>query len=155
MWARLVLAYVLSLPLLVSMTLGARPVERYVLQVTMSSSVSGLVQVFYDSGAGFSGAHSSAVPVVVSIEPREYRLDLPAGRYRQLRLDPGTEPGRYVILRAAIIAADGSTVATLPLAELNPVQELTTVETYGEPHRAPSDAQPRRIPRYSSPRPSL
>ncbi len=66
--------------------------------------------------------------MVVSIEPREYRLDLPAGRYRQLRLDPGTEPGRYVILRAAIIAADGSTVATLPLAELNPVQELTTVE---------------------------
>ena len=128
MFARLVLAYVLSLPLFVSLTPSAVPVERYTLQITMSSSVPGLVQVFFDTGAGFSGAQSSAESAVASTESREYRLSLPAGRYRQLRLDPGTEPGRYSIQRAAIIGSDGSTITVLPLADLNPVQELTTVE---------------------------
>ena len=128
MFARLVLAYVLSLPLFVSLTPSALPAERYTLQITMSSSVPGLVQVFFDTGSGFSGAQSSAEPVVASIEPQEHRLSLPAGRYRQLRLDPGTEPGRYSIQRAAIIGSDGSTITVLPLADLTPVQQLTTIE---------------------------
>jgi len=127
-FARLVLGYIVSLPLCVSLASSTIPTERYALQVTMSSSVPGLVQVFFDTGQGFTGAQSSAVPVVASLEPRDYRLSLPAGRYRQLRLDPGTEPGRYAILRAVIISPGGATVAVLPLAGLNPVQELTTIE---------------------------
>ena len=128
MFARLALAYVLSLPLFVSLASQPARTEQSTLQITMSSSVPGLVQVFYDTGLGFSGAQSAAAAVEASPDPREYRLSIPSGRYRQLRLDPATQPGRYVILRVVVVSPDGATVAVLPLAALHPVQELTTIE---------------------------
>ena len=127
--ARLVLGYVVALPLIVGLLAGAvSDSGTYTIAVTMESSVPGHVQVFFDSGVGFSEVASSNAWFETAPGAHEYRLRLPAGRYRRFRLDPGTLPGRYAIERVRILAPDGSIHAEIPLAALEPAYQITVVE---------------------------
>ena len=126
MLARIILAYVLALPVLVGVT--ASRSGGHTINVTMASTVAGYLQVFFDTGQGFSESQSVVIPVFASEEPHEYMAAIPPGQYRQLRIDPGTVPGRYVISRAAILAADRATETLLPLTSLAAIYQLTTIE---------------------------
>ena len=129
MLARLVLGYAVALPLIVGLLAGAVGDSRtYTIAVTMESSVPGHVQVFFDSGVGFSEVASSNAWFETAPGAHEYRLRLPAGRYRRFRLDPGTLPGRYAIERVRILAPDGSLHAEIPLSALEPAYQITVVE---------------------------
>jgi hypothetical protein len=66
--------------------------------------------------------------VALSRERREYELPLPSGTYSLLRIDPGTAGGRFTIERAVIRGPDGSTYRSIPLTELRPVHQLSTIE---------------------------
>ena len=46
------------------------------------------MQVFYDTGRGFSEPQSLQAPLVSSPDPQEYALKLPPGLYRAFRIDP-------------------------------------------------------------------
>ena len=70
MLARIILAYVLALPFLVGVTESRS--GGHTLDVTMASSVAGVLQVFFDTGQGFSETQSVVIPVFASEEPREY-----------------------------------------------------------------------------------
>ena len=126
MLSRAVLAYVLALPIFVSLTASAS--GGYTLALTMAAAAPGFVQVFFDTGKGFSEAQSATTPVYASPEPLEYRLALPYGQYRHIRVDPGTGPGRYDIRGAIILAPNGSTRVVIPAADLTPLHQLATLE---------------------------
>ncbi len=70
MLSRAVLAYVLALPIFVSLTASAS--GGYTLALTMAAAAPGFVQVFFDTGKGFSEAQSATTPVYASPEPLEY-----------------------------------------------------------------------------------
>jgi hypothetical protein len=127
--ARLVLGYAAALPLIVGLLAGAvSDPHTYTVSVTMESSIAGHVQVFFDSGAGFREVESSNAWFETAPGLHEYRLRLPAGKYRRFRLDPGTLPGRYTIERVTILAPDGSIHAVIPLTALEPAYQVTVVE---------------------------
>jgi hypothetical protein len=83
------------------------------LEIELASSTGGTLQVFYDRGAGFSEAESVTAALAPSDEAVTYRLALPFGRYRLLRIDPNTRAGRYVFGELRIVDARGETVAVL------------------------------------------
>jgi hypothetical protein len=124
--SRFILAYVLALPLLIGIT--AQRSGGHLLAVSMSSTAAGYFQVFFDTGQGFNGEQSVVVAAIASQAPFVYRVPIPAGVYRHLRIDPGTAPGRYVISRAVILGPDDSTTVELPLAALQPSYQLTLVD---------------------------
>jgi hypothetical protein len=129
--ARLVLGCVIALALMVPLSarLGGG-LDQYTIAITMQSRNPGHLQVFYDTGEGsYTEARSASVPLQVSDQPHEYRLRLPPGRYRGLRIDPGTREGRYVIREAVILAPDGSVHADIPLARLSYAYQLSVVES--------------------------
>jgi hypothetical protein len=127
LFPRLVLGYTIALLLIVPLT--ARSVGTpYTIAVTMQSPVPGHLQVFYEAGEGFSEAQSAELPLKLSDAPHEYRLALPSGRFRSFRIDPGTQAGRYVIERVAILNPDGSVRHPIPLAALAPAYQISVVE---------------------------
>ncbi len=128
MFARLVLAYVLILPTVVPLVAQAISDPEYTLLVRMSASADGQLQVFYDRGSGYTEAHSVAVPLRASERLLDYRLPLPPGRYRELRIDPGNGAGRYMIERVVILKSDGSTQTAIPVTDLVPAQQLSILE---------------------------
>jgi len=83
------------------------------IEIDLASSAGGTLQVFYDRGAGISEAESVTVAIGPSERPVPYRLPLPFGRYRLLRVDPNTGPGRYVVHGLRIVDGRGETVAAL------------------------------------------
>ncbi len=132
MLARVVLGYILALPFIVPLVARSTgQLKPFTITVTMQSVLPGHLQVFYDGGSGFSEPRSAAVALQLSGRPHEYRVGLPAGRYRAFRIDPGTLGGRYVIERAAIVAPDGSMYADIPLMSLMPANQTTVTERTG------------------------
>ena len=130
MLPRLVIGYIVALAIVVPITARSRGVEaeRYTIAVALQSDKPGVLQVFYDSGHGFSELQSAVSTLQPSDRSYEYQLFLPAGRYRAIRIDPGTVSGRYVIERISILAPGGSVQTTIPLIELKPVNQLSVRE---------------------------
>ncbi len=127
---RLVLGYLLALPFVAPWLASAVGGEQgYTFVLRMSSTTGGELQLFYDTGYGYSAQFMVAASQVITDTGFEYRLPLPPARYRSFRIDPATGAGRYTIESASIArAADGSTAVSIPLTELQGVQQLTVVE---------------------------
>jgi hypothetical protein len=124
---RLVVGYVLALPAIAFILTGAVDRARPGVIVTMSSRQPGVLQLFYDSGKGFNAAQSSLVSLQPSDERRQYRLELPPGDYRSLRIDPGTMPGRYVLERVSVRLGVSAADLIIPLDELLPYTDVRVV----------------------------
>ena len=144
---RLVIGYIVALVLIVPL-IARSPLnlEGYTIAVRLQSALTGHLQVFYDTGSGFSEPQSAFAVLQPSDEARDYRLRLPPGRYRRLRIDPGTLGGRYVIERIAILAPDGSLHAAIPIRALAPLYQIKVLERTRnrlvvEAPRGPSDPQ--------------
>src|SRR5262249_18850523 len=106
-FARLLVGYILALPFVVPAVIRFTEAPSvYAVAVRMPAPAAGHVQVFYDTGQGFSEARSAAVKLRESAEPQDYRVALPPGRYVRLRIDPGTLGGDYIIQRVAILQRD-------------------------------------------------
>src|SRR5260221_5150245 len=132
MLPRGLLGYVLALPAIVIVLSAINTSQVSTITVKMSATASGVLQIFYDSGKGFSEAQSTVTAVQVSDQPHEYRLFLPPGEYRSFRIDPGNVPGRYVIQKVTILNAGNSTVVDVDLADLKPVYQISTIERTSE-----------------------
>ena len=127
MLARLLIGYVLALPFIVPLVVAflATP---YPVAITVQSQASGSLQLYFESGEGFSELRSAAVPLEASDAPREYRLPVPRGTYRSFRIDPGTTGGRYLIGRVTILDPDQSPYVTVPLEQLVAAHQITVLE---------------------------
>lgn len=98
MLSRLILGDVVALPAIAALVVSCiDPRQAFTLVVRMSAAATGPIEVFHDTGAGFSEGQSVTATVQVSGPSREYELPLPPGSYRRLRMDPGTSAGLYAI----------------------------------------------------------
>jgi hypothetical protein len=126
---RLVLGYIVALPAIVGLVANCiDPRYAFTLVVKMSAVASGPIQVFYDTGAGFSEAQSVMTPLRASGSPGEYAFPILAGSYRNLRIDPGTSAGIYVIEHVGIRSCGGWLArSAIPLADLVPSSQLEAI----------------------------
>lgn len=99
----------------------------HALEVSMASSRAGFVQLFYgDDSGGMGEATSSRMPVETSTTARRYRLALPVGKHRELRLDPLDRPGSVTIESIRIVTSSGRSVRAIALSELKPQLQIQT-----------------------------
>lgn len=101
------------------------------IEIDLAASAGGTLQVFYDRGTGISEAESVAAPIAATPRPHTYRLPLPFGRYRLLRVDPNTGPGRYVVEGLRVVDGRGETVATLRADAIQSTAQATVAPTGG------------------------
>jgi len=107
--------------------LGPDPGAGFAIEARMASSAYGNVQVYYDSGHGFSEKDSTLLPLVKSTTPHFYRLSLPAGTYRALRFDPIDRDGTVTIEDARIVDGQGSSVRNLSLSAFKPYNQIQSL----------------------------
>jgi hypothetical protein len=104
---RLLLGYLLALPFIVPLVISSTgALSVYAVDVRMVAPAPGHLQVYYDSGDGFSEARSAAIELQQGTAARDYRVPLSSGRCASLRIDPGTLGGDYVIERVAVVEPD-------------------------------------------------
>src|SRR4051812_230713 len=60
----------------------------FALEASMTSTASGQVVLYYDTGAGYNEGAVARVSLAKSDTPVTYRLALPPGTYRSFRFDP-------------------------------------------------------------------
>jgi hypothetical protein len=107
-----------------------KPVTFFV-ELKLASNTPGRVQIFYDDGLGFRENLSSIKPLPPGGTTGAVLLPLPAGYYRQFRLDPIDGAGRVVLVSAKIVDETGRPVRDLALTdftELHQIQSLDRTE---------------------------
>ncbi len=130
---RFSLGYLLALPLFVLSAARLSGGDRdFRLTVRLASSVGGVLQVYTDTGRGFSEPESYEATLTGDGQPHDYELKIPPGRYSMFRIDPGQVAGRYTLYGVTVSDAHGVPVARPLLAELQPLVHLNTVERTGE-----------------------
>jgi hypothetical protein len=130
---RLVLAYLLALPVFV--VTAARLTEgdhSFRLTVRLASSVGGVLQVYADRGHGFSEQESYEAVLATDTQPHDYQLKIPSGKYSMFRIDPGLVAGRYTLYSVTIDDPHGVSVARPSLYEFQQMVHLTPVERTGD-----------------------
>jgi hypothetical protein len=105
--------------------------QGYALEVLMTSSVPGHVQVYYDSGDGFREIDSTTLPLAKSDAPLPYRLNLPSGRYRAFRFDPIDRDGTVTIAAARVVDRLGRTVRALPDSVFKAANQIQSMRESG------------------------
>jgi hypothetical protein len=106
-------------------TMSLEGSSSFTLEVALASSTDGVLQVFYDRGAGISEADSTNAPIRSSSQPVTYRLPLPAGRYRLFRIDPNDRGGEYSFTSIRVLTARDVSVASIPVGELTAAAQAT------------------------------
>jgi len=102
---------------------------QFALEVRLASSASGHVQVYYDSGSGFSEKDSTAIPLHQGAALETYRLALPPGTYGALRFDPIDRDGTVTIASARIVGVGGGHGRDLPLSAFKPLHQIESMRT--------------------------
>ncbi len=106
-------------------------------EIQVQSEQSGLVQLYYDIGAGINEPDSVLEPVVAG-QPARLRFALPYGRYQALRFDPLDRDTRMTVSGARIVDGSGRIIALFEPGQFAPefqIQSLTvkdgklTIET--------------------------
>jgi hypothetical protein len=103
--------------------------QQFDLEFEMAASKPTLVEIYVDRGAGFDANTAMVVPVAGSIEPLPYRVPLPVGRYRAIRLDPFPDEGDLVLQHARVRDRHGRVVTALALSRLEPSASVETRES--------------------------
>lgn len=117
--ATALLSVVLALPFL-----PAAKMRTFVLELTVSSSVDGQLQAYYDDGQGFREALSARSAIGGQGARVVHTLPMPPGNYRALRIDPIDRPGGLTVHAARIVADSGRVVAQIPPKSLQPANQI-------------------------------
>ena len=97
--------------------------ELFALEVRMSASVSGRVQLYYDDGSGLSETASSRSPVTAGVMAT-HRLSIPQGRYRALRFDPIDREGAATVESLRLVGRGGRVVHHFAFSEFVPANQI-------------------------------
>lgn len=128
---------------------GAKAIpEIFSVEVRMSSSVAGQLQVYFDDGQGARESFSGQVAVAASPEPTAYRVALPPGTYTAFRLDPIDRPATVSVSSFRILSPTGREIAAFPLERLVPVNQVSSSKLQGgalEIAVGPSDYDPQLL----------
>ena len=89
------------------------------------SSAASQMQVYFDTGSGFSENASATVPLVAGDAPQQLDFPLPAGPVKALRIDPSMTEGTVVVTAMKILARSSRrTDRPLELARVAPMHEI-------------------------------
>jgi hypothetical protein len=102
--------------------------KNFVLEVSLTSTKAGHVQVYWDDGGGYSERNSSMLPVPGTATPAVYRLPIPLGVYNSLRFDPIDNDATVVVDSARVADDQGRPIRTLGFGDfsaLNQIQSLS------------------------------
>jgi hypothetical protein len=100
-------------------------------EVTASTSRAGIVQLYFDSGSGYSEAGSSRAWLPQTAKAVVIRLALPPGQYRALRLDPLDREGTVIINRVRVVSSSGRVVREFPLSALRAGKQIALAHISG------------------------
>lgn len=105
--------------------------EVFFFEAQVASTAAGHLQIFYTDGADLSEQASTRTAIRASAAPIPYRLKLPPGRYRMLRLDPIDAGGTVTIASLRVMSHAGRVLRELPLREFSPVMDVAAVRPAG------------------------
>ncbi len=121
----------LSVALVVpSLPLARRQFGEYAIEARLASSETGRVQVYFDSGNGFSEEESSSLPAK-SDKLRVYRLPLPGATIYNLRFDPIDRDGTVGIAGARIVDHSGRDVHDIGLSDFKAFNQIQSLRRTG------------------------
>ncbi len=101
-----------------------RDARSFLLQVSMSSSIHGRTQFYYDTGEGLTERESVKTTVEGDGEFHTYNLPLPLVTIQGLRLDPLQTGGVVSIQRISIVNGFGKSVSSIDLHALRPRNQI-------------------------------
>ncbi len=101
--------------------------DLFTLEARLTASAGGLFQIFYDDGAGIREELSGRATLAATNTPAAYRLPLPPGSYRALRLDPLDRGGSITITSLRVISQSGRVLAEIPLGEFKPTHQIQSL----------------------------
>ena len=114
------------------------PPDKFEMQVTLTTSASGIVQLFYNptGGAPFSERDSVRVQAVRVRVPVRYGLSLPPGTYTSFRLDPIDRESSLVledvrIMEARLWGFDYRVIREIPPDRFRPVNQILSSQISG------------------------
>jgi len=149
--AAALLSAAVVLPFLPSLRYEA---DSFALEVSLTSTTAGHVQVFWDNGTGWSERNSSFLPVPGRGPPATYRLRIPAGVYRTLRFDPIDADGTVVLRSARMVDKMGRSVRSIGFGDfsaLNQIQSLEAGKDSLEIDVVPGGNDPQLLLRFDPP----
>lgn len=86
-----------------------------VVEITMTSQVASVAQLYFDDGPGFGESQSIRMPVSAAPAHTVLHFPLEKKAYRQLRFDPLMQAGEFVIHQVRLLNAEGECWAEVPL----------------------------------------
>ena len=108
-----------------------RQSQGFALEVTLASTKSGHVQVYFDRGNGIVEDDSSALPLPEGAAPRRYRLPMPGDVIRAIRFDPIDRDGTVTLADPCIVDPDGRRVRPLALAAFKAANQIQSLRESG------------------------
>jgi hypothetical protein len=102
--------------------------DAFALEVSLTSTKPGNVQLFWDGGGGYSEGNSSVLPISGGGSPAVFRLRVPPGVYRSLRFDPIDGDGTVVIRSARMVDRGNHTIRLIHPGDfraMNQIRALT------------------------------
>ena len=106
--------------------------DAFALELSLTSTKAGDVQVYWDKGAGVSERTSSSLPVPANGLARVYRLPIPPGTYRWFRFDPIDNDGTVELFSARIVDGQGRTIRSIDLGDIRPLNQIQSLKGNGE-----------------------
>ncbi|MDP3073388.1 MAG: hypothetical protein Q8N18_24060 [Opitutaceae bacterium] len=104
--------------------------EYFRLEARVTSTSPGVLQVFYDDGAGIREERSARTEFPATATPRLIQVAAPPGPCLGLRLDPIDRGGTMTLRDLRIVSATGRLVATLPLEQFTTIQQVGTLRVH-------------------------
>lgn len=104
----------------------------YLLQLRMSSTASGEIRLYFDDGKGLREALAEHAPVKAGTDVVDYRIRVPAGTFRGIRIDPINAPATLMLDSLRLTDAAGGLIRAIAPAELKPAYEIDRFSVDGD-----------------------
>jgi len=101
-----------------------RKSNQFALETKLSSTLPGNVQVYYDDGQGFRETASTRISLAKSTSPLVYRLNIPAGKYKQFRFDVVDNAAIVTIESVNLVDKQGHVVREVPLTDIQALNQI-------------------------------
>jgi hypothetical protein len=99
----------------------------YFFEISAASNTAGIIQIYYETGHGYSEADSETQALAAGTDPVVYRFALPTGTYWGLRFDPIDREGTVAFSDAKIVDRNGKVIRRFPPADFFPAHQIASL----------------------------
>ena len=101
---------------------------RFVVDIKLKTTNSGIIQIYYDRGNGLNENDSSTANLIPDNIVHNYHLNLPAGKYSYLRLDPIDRQGSLVISGITVSNYHGLILHNLDITNVKAITQIQSLK---------------------------